>query len=149
MSLPNLSGEARLIEDPDMRFTSAGKAVAKIRLAFNSRKKVNGEWVDGDTLFLDGTLWERAAENAVNSLTKGDLVVVTGRLKTSFWEADDGSKRSRPELLIDSLAPSLRYAEAKVIRTPRATAPDDDPWATATPAPAAAPATGGDDEPPF
>ena len=60
MSLPNLSGEARLIEDPELRFTSVGKAVAKIRLAFNSRKKVNGEWIDGDTLFLE---WEAESAN--------------------------------------------------------------------------------------
>jgi single-strand DNA-binding protein len=147
MALPNLSGEARLIDDPELRFTSSGKGVARLRLAFNSRKQVNGQWIDGDTLFLDGTVWDKAAENAAQSLSKGDLVVVTGRPKTATWETRDGEKRSRVELMIDSVAPSLRYAEAKVTLVERsrpAGPPDDDPWATATPV-----SRGGSDEPPF
>ncbi len=141
MALPNVCGAARLISDPELRFTASGAAVAKLRLAFNSRKKTDsGEWVDADVFYVDGTLWRQAAENAVESLSKGDEVVVTGRIKTRSWEGDDGQKRSMPELMIDSVGPSVRSATVTVNRVARSGAGNatSDPWAA-----------GGDDAPPF
>lgn len=160
MSLPILTGVGRLTEDPELRFTPSGKAVAKVRLAFNSRKKDdNGNWVDGDVFFVDGTAWEREAENIAESLTKGTEVMVTGRLKTRSYEKD-GQKRFATDLAIEAIGPTLKYATATVEKNQRDGATSngsrssggDDPWATATPAGAAA--GGGrsgnfDDEPPF
>ncbi len=138
--LPNLFGTGRLTADPELRFIPSGDAVTKVRLAFNSRKKVDGEWVDGDVLFIDGTVWRQAAENAAESLQRGDEVVVTGRVKTRSWETDDGQKRSMPELAIDSIGPSLRTATAKVNRVARSDAPAAaDPWVSG----------GSDETPPF
>ncbi|MCD7440279.1 single-stranded DNA-binding protein [Streptomyces lincolnensis] len=113
--LPTLTGVGRLTADPELRFTQAGKAVASIALAFNSRRlnQQTQQWEDGDTFFVRGTVWERFAENATESLAKGMEVLVTGELRTERWEKD-GQKYERPALLIRSIAPNLAYAVAKV-----------------------------------
>lgn len=155
MPLPTIQGEFRLTADPELRFAPSGMAVGNVRLVANSRKLENNEWVDDKVLFLDGVLFKQYAENAVESLEKGMLVIVTGRLQTEQWEKD-GEKRSKVSLLIDHIAPSIQYATAKVTKTERKQgggqqsssgggqqsrpAPADDPWAT----PAAQ-----SDEPPF
>jgi len=168
MSLPTIHGVGRLTDDPELRFAATGTAICRLRIAFNQRKRdANGEWVDGDVCFLDGTLFRQEAENVAESLRRGDEVVITGRLKTNSYETREGEKRSRIELVIDSIGPSLRYATAQVQKMTRsgpgaapATGPADDPWATATPAPATPGRTrtadavlgkpaSRDDEPPF
>ncbi|MFE1767265.1 single-stranded DNA-binding protein [Streptomyces angustmyceticus] len=161
MSLPQLSGVARLIEDPELRFSASGSAVVKIRLAFNSRKKgQSGQWVDDATFFVRGTAFGQAAENVAASLQRGMEVMVVGRMKTESWETKDGEKRSEAALLVDSIGPSLRFATAQVEksggsgqgrqefqqeRQAQRAASAEDPWASS------APSQGGgfSDEPPF
>lgn len=122
MSLPTLSGTARLTDDPNLRFTPSGVPVVKVSLAFNSRKlnKQTNTWEDDSVFFVEATAFNQAAENIAESLSKGSEVVVTGRLKTQQWEdRESGQKRSRPELLIDTIGPSLRFATAKVTKAAR------------------------------
>lgn len=161
MSLPQLSGVARLIEDPELRFSASGGAVVKIRLAFNSRKKdQSGQWVDDATFFVRGTAFGQAAENVAASLQRGMEVMVVGRMKTESWEKN-GEKRSEAALLVDSIGPSLRFATAQVeksggqgqgrqefqqARQAQGAASAEDPWAQ----PSAPAQSGGfSDEPPF
>lgn len=156
-----MSGTGRLIDDPELRFTPSGKAVAKVRLAFNSRRKnpQTQEWEDGDVFYVDGTVWGQEAENIAESLSRGLEVAVIGRLKTRKYETREGEKRSVVELAIDSIGPTLKYATAQVRKMDRAssgggTAPSgggfDDPWASAAPAANADSARSSfDDEPPF
>ncbi|WP_432111132.1 single-stranded DNA-binding protein [Streptomyces sp. YPW6] len=115
MALPTLTGIGRLTADPELRFTSASKAVASIPLAFNSRRlnRQTQEWEDGDVLYVRGTVWERLAENAAETLEKGMEVIVTGELRTESWEKD-GQRHERTALLIRSIAPSLAFATAVV-----------------------------------
>lgn len=157
MSLPTLCGTARLIADPELRFSPGGVAVCKIRLAFNSRKKDDsGQWVDADSYFVDGTVFKQEAENCAESLTKGMEVAVVGRLKTRQYETREGEKRSTTDLIIDSIGPTLKFATAKVQKMSRSTGGGstpsgggfDDPWASAAPA-AGSPASDFDSEPPF
>ncbi|MFI9824453.1 single-stranded DNA-binding protein [Streptomyces sp. NPDC052013] len=117
--LPTLTGVGRLTADPELRFTQAGKAVASIPLAFNSRRKnpQTNEWEDGDVFYVRGTVWERLAENATETLAKGMEVLVTGELRTERWEKD-GQKHERPALLIRSIAPNLAFAVASVSKDP-------------------------------
>jgi single-strand DNA-binding protein len=138
MSLPTLSGTARLTADPEVKFGQSGVAVCKVSLAFNSRKRDDqGNWVDDAVYFVNGTLFKEHAEQVAESLLKGHEVVVTGRLKTRQWETTEGEKRSTQELLIDSIGPSLRWATARVAKVDRSGsgsgggAPADDPWASA------------------
>lgn len=164
MSLPTLNGTARLIEDPELRFAAgSGKAVIKVRLAFNARKKdAQGNWVDGDSFFINGTAFDQAAENIAETLQRGMEVVVSGRLRTESWETKEGEKRSTPSLLIDSIGPSLRFATAKVTKASggsgsgrqdfnqaqQQSAPAADPWASQG-AQSGGWGNQGSDEPPF
>ena len=108
-----------LVDDPELRFTPSGIALAKVRFAVNRRyQDRNGEWQE-DTSFFGGTLWRDAAENAAESLTKGARVIVTGRLEQRTWETQEGDKRSVVEVAIDEIGPSLRWATATVTKSPR------------------------------
>lgn len=114
MSLPTLNGTARLIDNVDLRFTAQGSAIVKVRLAFNARRKDDsGQWVDGDSLYIDGTAFGQHAQNLADSLEKGMEVVVSGRLRTESWEKD-GQRHSKNVLLVDSIGPSLRFATVRV-----------------------------------
>lgn len=108
-----------LVEDPELRFTQSGVAMAKIRVAVNRRwRDQQNEWQE-ETSFFGGTLWREAAEHASESLTKGMRVIVTGSLEQRSWETQEGEKRSVVEIRIDELGPSLRWASANVTKAAR------------------------------
>jgi len=108
-----------LVEDPELRFTASGVAMARIRIAVNRRyRDRNDEWQE-ETSFFGGTCWRDVAENVAESLSKGDRVFITGRLEQRSWETNEGEKRSVVEVRIDEVGPSLRWATANVTRTPR------------------------------
>ncbi|SCL58593.1 single-strand binding protein [Micromonospora peucetia] len=163
-----------LTDDPELRFTPSGAAVAKFRVASTPRfmDKASGEWKDGEPLFLACTVWRQAAEHVAESLQRGARVIVSGRLRQRSYETREGEKRTVIELEVDEIGPSLRYATAKVQKMSRSGGGGggfggggggggsqgggggnfDDPWASAAPA---APSRGGsgggnfDEEPPF
>jgi len=164
-----------LTNDPELRFTPSGAAVASFTVASTPRTldKNTNEWKDGDALFLRCSIWRQAAENVAESLQRGMRVVVQGRLKQRSFETKEGEKRTVVELEVDEVGPSLKYATAKVTKASRgggggggdfgggggggysggasrssggsSSSANDDPWASA-------PAGGGggwSDEPPF
>ncbi|TLM83915.1 single-stranded DNA-binding protein [Pseudarthrobacter sp. NamE2] len=110
-----------LTNDPELRFTPSGSAVANFTIASTPRTfdRQSNEWKDGETLFLRAAVWREAAENVAESLTKGTRVIVTGRLKSRSYETKEGEKRTVIELEVEEIGPSLRYANAKVNRTQR------------------------------
>ena len=161
-----------LTNDPELRFTPSGAAVAKFSVASTPRTldRNTGEWKDGEPLFLNCSVWRQVAENVAESLQRGARVIVSGRLRQRSYETREGEKRTVIELEVDEIGPSLRYATAKVQKMSRSGGSSgggfgasnggggggggaggggfaDDPWATATPAGG----SGGnfDDEPPF
>ncbi len=153
-----------LVDDPELRFTPSGAAVAKFRVASTPRylDKQTNEWKDGESLFLQCQIWRQAAENVAESLTKGMRVILSGRLKQRSYETKEGEKRTVFEVEVDEVGPSLRNATAKVTKTQRIgantggfSAPatgslNDDPWAAASSAPTGGGwATTTNDEPPF
>ena len=87
-----------LVEDPEVRFTGNGIAVANLRVAVTQRVQQDGQWRDGDTSFFKVNVWRDQAEHLAESLTKGDRVMVTGRLRQRSWETPEGDKRSVTEL---------------------------------------------------
>jgi single-strand DNA-binding protein len=107
-----------LTADPELRFTGSGQPVANFTVAQTPRFKDNstGEWKDGDTLFLNCTAWRGMAENVTESLSRGMRVIVTGRLKQRSYETKEGEKRTVIELECDEVGPSLKNAQAKVIK---------------------------------
>lgn len=110
-----------LVDDPELRFTPSGAAVANFRIASTPRNfnRQTNEWEDGEALFLSCSIWRQAAENVAESLTKGMRVVVQGRLKSRSYETREGEKRTVMELDVEEVGPSLKYATAKVTRTTR------------------------------
>jgi len=162
-----------LTDDPELRFTPSGAAVAKFRVASTPRTldRASGEWKDGEPLFLACSVWRQAAENVAESLQRGSRVIVSGRLRQRSYETKEGEKRTVYELEVDEIGPSLRYATAKVQKMSRSSGSgggygsssgggnqgggggfsNDDPWATAAPAPSSGGGGGSnyDDEPPF
>ena len=110
-----------LVEDPNLRFTSSGQAVATFRIASTPRflDKQSNEWKDGESLFLTCNVWRQAAENCAESLQRGMRVIVQGRLKQRSYETKEGEKRTVYEIEVDEVGPSLKNATAKVNKTQR------------------------------
>ena len=106
-----------LVEDPEVRFTNNGTPVTNLRVAVTQRVQHDGEWRDGDISFFKVNVWRSQAENLADSLTKGDRVMVTGRLRQRSWETPEGDKRSVTELEADEVGASLKWATAKVERS--------------------------------
>jgi single-strand DNA-binding protein len=166
-----------LVEDPNLRFTPSGQAVASFRVASTPRymDRQTNEWKDGESLFLTCNVWRQAAENVAESLQRGMRVIVQGRLKQRSYETREGEKRTVYEIEADEVGPSLRNATAKVVKTQRqgggygggpagggqggggfgggGAGQAEDPWATGGPsgggAGAGAGAGGYSDDPPF
>jgi single-strand DNA-binding protein len=110
-----------LVDDPELRFTPGGDAVAKFRIASTPRTydRQTNEWKDGDSLFLPCTVWRQPAENVAESLQRGMRVIVQGRLRQRSYETKEGEKRTVMELDVDEVGPTLRSATAKVTRVQR------------------------------
>lgn len=153
-----------LVDDPELRFTPSGAAVAKFRVASTPRflDRQTNEWKDGESLFLTCNVWRQAAENVAESLQRGMRVVVQGRLKQRSYETREGEKRTVFEVEVDEVGPSLRNATAKVSKTTRSgggsggslsgSTGGDDPWASAAPSGGdswGSPGPASSDEPPF
>src|SRR5258705_3280628 len=159
-----------LTDDPELRFTPSGAAVAKFRVASTPRflDRTTNEWKDGEPLFLQCNIWRQAAENVAESLQRGARVIVSGRLRQRSYETREGEKRTVMELEVDEIGPSLKYATAKVQKMSRSSGSGggfgsgggggngagggnfDDPWASAQPAAGGSgSSTSYDEEPPF
>lgn len=164
----NVTVVGNLTNDPELRFTPSGAAVASFTVATSSRllDKTTNEWKDGDPTYLRCSVWRQYAENVAESLTKGTRVIVSGRLKQRSFETREGEKRTVMEVEVEDVGPALRYATAKVNRVQRSDGgfagggqggdqfggqfgnqgngnePASDPWATGAPA-------ANFDEPPF
>lgn len=159
--LPVITIVGSLTDDPELRFTSSGDAVASFSVASNARvrDRETGEWKDGDATFLRCSVWRQYAENVAESLTKGTRVIVTGRLKQRSYETQQGERRTVFEVDVDDVGPALQWATATVTKVNRGggssggfsgggngggngrAVPTDDPWAS--------PPAAGSDEPPF
>jgi single-strand DNA-binding protein len=109
-----------LVDEPELRFTPSGVAVAKFRVASTPRifNKTTNAWEDGESLFLTCSVWRQAAENVAESLTRGNRVIVQGRLKQRSYEDREQVKRTVYELDVDEVGPTLARATAKVTKNP-------------------------------
>ncbi|MBW8701861.1 Single-stranded DNA-binding protein 2 [Streptomyces sp. MBT84] len=138
-----------LVDDPELRYTPAGAAVAKFRIASTPRvfDRQANEWKDGETLFLTCSVWRQAAENVAESLARGLRVIVQGQLKQRSYEDREQVKRTVYELDVDEVGAALSYATAKVTKNAPSNgqrqAPADDGWANARPRTASSRTAGG------
>jgi single-strand DNA-binding protein len=109
-----------LTRDPELRFTPNGRATASFSVA------VNNDWTDPSsgerresTDFFDVVVWGKPAENAAQSLSKGQEVVVSGRLQQRSWETDEGERRSRIELTATVVGTGLSLGTTVFTKNPR------------------------------
>lgn len=161
---PYITVVGNLADDPSLRFTASGHAVANFTIAQTPRSfnREQNQWVEDETLWVRASVWREAAENVAETLTKGVRVIAHGRLKARSFETKDGQQRTNWELEVDEIGPSLRWATVQVNRSPRSgssgfgaapqsapassgwgNAPANDPWG------GGAAATQGDTPPPF
>lgn len=129
----------RLTRDPELRTTTNGTAVCNLGIACSrSRKGDDGSYTE-ETSFFDCVVWSGFGELVARKCQKGDLVTVSGRLQQRSWEADDGSKRSKVEIVADEMdGPGFyrpasedntgggEYVPAASQASGAATPPDDD-----------------------
>ena len=143
-----------LTDDPSIRYTPSGAAVTSFRIASTPRRwnPQTQQHEDGEGLFLTCNVWRDQAENVAESLSKGMRVIVNGNLRQRSYETREGEKRTVYEVEAEDVAPSLKWATARVERTNRSsggqgpgTAPqaaygadrggygqtNDDPWGSA------------------
>lgn len=142
--IPAVTFEGNLVDDPEIRFTGSGKAVANFTLACTERvRDGSGGWKDGETTFVRCTAWARLAEHLAESAVKGDALVVSGSLRQHNWETSEGDKRSQLQVTAYSVGLALTFTAIKTPRNGGVGAAAAQPAATASTAPAH------DDEPPF
>jgi len=117
----NITVLGNITRDPELRFTPSGTAVASFGLAVNRnvQNKNSGEW-ETQVDFFNVTAWYKLAENCAESLSKGDRVLVSGRLSQDSWESKDGQKRSTVKIIANVIAPSLEFASCRIEKNPRA-----------------------------
>jgi single-strand DNA-binding protein len=124
-----------LTSDPELTFTPSGAAVANFTVASTPRTfdRTSGGWKDGQALFLRCSVWRQAAEHTAESLSRGDRVIVTGRLTQRSYQTSAGDNRTVSELQVEEIGASLRYSTAKLTKTTRSAttstngAEDDEP----------------------
>ncbi|WKD60025.1 single-stranded DNA-binding protein [Corynebacterium caspium] len=110
-----------IVNDPELRFTPNGAAVANFRIASTPRRfnRETNQWEDGEALFLTCNVWRQAAENVAESLSKGMRAIVVGRLRQRSYQNREGESRTVYEIEVDEVGPALKYATAQVNRNPR------------------------------
>lgn len=135
-----------LTAEPELRFTPQGAAVASFTVASTPRVFKNGEWVDGESLFMRCNAWRQMAENCAESLNRGTRVIVHGKIKQRSFETREGEKRTVVELDVEEIGASLKFKQVTVRESERTGGqqqqrqqqrpqqPPDDPWGTPPPA---------------
>lgn len=147
-----------LAADPELKFTTNGKAQARIPVATSERfKNDKGEWESRNLTYWNCVAWERMAENVTDSLRKGDKVIVYGKAYTVSWEDNKtGEKRSRMEVQVIEIGAGLSRATGRIERQTEAKGLTNPPWEKVIATPVEVKASGGgwgsryeDDVPPF
>ncbi|WP_031164887.1 single-stranded DNA-binding protein [Streptomyces durhamensis] len=141
-----------LTDDPELKFTEGGAALAKFTVAVTPRSfdRASNQWKDGTTAFYRCAAWRSLAEHVAESLGKGSRVVAVGRMRQHDWTNDQGEKRSMLAVEIDDIGASLRFTTVQINgKRPAQNSPaGNDPWAAAN-APTIGNATVEGAEPPF
>ena len=106
-----------LTRTPQLSRTSDGTPVVNLTVAENSRRQVEGEWIDGPVTYWDIVCFGAQPEHIIASLTKGARVIVVGSFRTRTWTDVDGGEHTRLEILAEEIGPSLRWATAQVTRS--------------------------------
>ena len=128
MNEPTITFVGNVTAEPELKFTPTGKAVASLSVACNPRRydATQGTWMDGTPVFWQCEVWGSLGENAVESLHKGDRVLVSGRVKAYTWTPSEGpnagTEQRRMQVVVDEIGPSLRFVTSKLNKAERSAA---------------------------
>jgi single-strand DNA-binding protein len=104
MSINRVVLTGNLTRDAELKQTSGGMAIVKMRLAVNDRRKnaQTGQWEDSPN-YIDVTMFGSRGEAVSRFLGKGKQIAVEGKLRWSEWETPAGEKRSKVEVVADDI----------------------------------------------
>ncbi len=105
-----------ITDDPELRYTPGGNAVAKFTLACRVGSATDDGWEGSNDGFFRCVGWRSNAEDAAQTLKKGVRVFVAGRPTQRNWEDADGNKRSSIEIQVLHLGPDLQFATGDVVK---------------------------------
>ena len=112
--LPAVNGEFGIGADPEPRFSDKGNAWVSLRVVAKDRvRDSNGNWTDGEPLWLNAMVIGKAAEHLTDSVRKGDNVVIVGKLRPNVWTDKEGREHNDVQIMVDEIGPSLRWQTAK------------------------------------
>jgi single-strand DNA-binding protein len=126
-----------LVKDPEKKDLGSGKVLAKLRVASTERfQDSDGTWKDGDTAFYDVVCWRTLAENVSSNLSKGNKVIVHGKLKYREFDRKEGTNCNSFEIDATDVGPSLSIKSGTFNKTSNVSnstvsvgAEEPDPWA--------------------
>ncbi|MEA5116673.1 MAG: single-stranded DNA-binding protein [Propionicimonas sp.] len=126
MTDPSITLAGNAVADPELRHDPDGNPQATLTVACNHSEydKTTGQWVQGDTAFMKVVATKRLAENVAASITKGNRVVVTGKLRSRSYQGRDGNKKTVQEVHADEVAASMLLTTVTVNQTNRNTPPE-------------------------
>jgi single-strand DNA-binding protein len=115
----NLTIIGNLVRPVELKFLNNGSAAARLTVAVSRPAYTTkfGKEVAETTSYINVSLIGTIAENAANSLDKGNRVVVTGRMEQRTWDKEDGTKGEIWELSAEAIGPDLRFAVASPQKT--------------------------------
>ena len=126
-----------LVKDPEKKDLGSGKVLAKLRVASTERfQDSDGTWKDGDTAFYDVVCWRTLAENVSSNLSKGNKVIVHGKLKYREFDRKDGTRGNAFEIDATDVGQSLSIKSGTFNKTSNVSnstvsvgVEEPDPWA--------------------
>ena len=120
-----------MTRDPELTFIASGSALCKFSIADN-QKKANGE--EG-AHFFDCVAWSDLAENIAESFSKGQRVIVHGRLKQDRWENENGENRQKVEITVEDAGHALKWSTSVATKNDKSSSgpfekptPKDEPF---------------------
>jgi single-strand DNA-binding protein len=111
--------QGNLVQDPTQQVVANGLKVTRFRMASSGRRfdRATSEWVSTDPVYMSVVCWRQLGDNVMQSLRKGDSVVVMGRLTYREWDdPNGGGRRSRYEVEATSVGPDLSRYVATLAR---------------------------------
>jgi single-strand DNA-binding protein len=130
--------QGNLVQDPAQQVTANGLKVTRFRMASSGRRydRNVGDWVSTDPVYMTVVCWRQLGDNVMQSLAKGDSVVVVGRLTYREWDdPNGGGRRNRYEVDASAVGPDLSRYVAQLSR-PLRELPETPEIAVAAPTPA-------------
>lgn len=94
-----------LTRDPEVKTLPSGQVVCSFAVATNRRWKDKDGNTKEDTQYHEVNVWGKQGELASQMLSRGKKVYIEGRLQTNSWEGNDGTKRSRTEIVAENFIP--------------------------------------------